>query len=98
MSHMPIRSLSTVDFGEGVARLLIERLRIEIDRRIENPALRESRWSFFLAMAGTWATEEGLQQPGAYQALKPVVEKVMERLPQKRTNATLTGIAAVKLR
>ena len=83
-----------IDMGEALARQLLDRLRAEIDRRVESHANRESMWRFFLAMAGSWATEEGLLTPGAYQALKPLAAKVYDMLPRR----SLAAVAAVARR
>ena len=95
-SARPATHTAVVHLGGDVARLLVERMRSEIDLRYESAEARASAWSSFLAMAGDWATDEGLQRPGAYQALKPIVEKLRGILPRPKAHKTLTAIKAVR--
>ena len=91
MTNAPRRNLTRPpvdDLGEEMARLLIERMRAAIDHRYENPAARESSWRSFLAMAGEWATDDGLKHPGAYNALKPIVERLCQMMVPRKITAT----------
>ena len=86
------------DMGEEIARMIVERMRAEIDRRYENPSTRESAWRSFLAMAGDWATEDGVRRPGAYQALKPIVEKLREMMQRKTGTTSASGFLPIARR
>ena len=86
--------LAAIDMGEEIARMMLDRMRADLDRYFTDPAAREGAWRSFLAVAGDWATEDGIKLPGAYQALKRAREKLEPLLRRPSSNTNGRGIPA----